>query len=120
MSAAAEFPNFRPLRAFLALGLHSSGRDGDALQELLETIAEEGEYERHCAATRPSSDPAPRLWKQLVDGVTHERGDALDRLFAERHIGAHQPDEHRADRTGHAHTVGERDRRVREHSPETL
>jgi tetratricopeptide (TPR) repeat protein len=44
--ARREFPEFRPLRAFLALALHSAGRDRDALRELLETIADEGEYER--------------------------------------------------------------------------
>lgn len=44
--ARREFPEFRPLRAFLALALHSAGRDGDALRELLETIADEGLYER--------------------------------------------------------------------------
>ena len=44
--ARREFPGFRPLRAFLALAFHSSGRDREALRELLETIADEGEYER--------------------------------------------------------------------------
>jgi len=44
--ARREFPDFRPLRAFLALALHSAGRDVEALRELLETIADEGEYER--------------------------------------------------------------------------
>jgi hypothetical protein len=39
-----EFPKFRPLRAFLALALHSAGRDHDALRELLEAIADEGDY----------------------------------------------------------------------------
>src|SRR5262245_11612950 len=45
-AARREFPDFRPLRAFLALALHSAGRDRDALRELLEAIADEGEYER--------------------------------------------------------------------------
>jgi tetratricopeptide (TPR) repeat protein len=49
-NARREFPDFRPLRAFLALALHSAGRDGDALRELLETIADEGEYERSLRA----------------------------------------------------------------------
>jgi tetratricopeptide (TPR) repeat protein len=44
--ARREFPEFRPLRAFLALALHSAGRDREALRELLETIADEGNYER--------------------------------------------------------------------------
>ncbi|HET7568138.1 MAG TPA: tetratricopeptide repeat protein [Gaiellaceae bacterium] len=44
--ARREFPDFRPLRAFLALALHSAGRDREALRELLETIADEGQYER--------------------------------------------------------------------------
>lgn len=44
--ARREFPTFRPLRAFLALALHSAGRDREALRELLETIADEGDYER--------------------------------------------------------------------------
>jgi tetratricopeptide (TPR) repeat protein len=44
--ARREFPEFRPLRAFLALALHSAGRDREALRELLETIADEGEYTR--------------------------------------------------------------------------
>src|SRR5262245_4811917 len=44
--ARREFPDFRPLRAFLALALHSAGRDREALRELLETIADEGDYER--------------------------------------------------------------------------
>jgi tetratricopeptide (TPR) repeat protein len=48
--ARQEFPEFRPLRAFLALALHSAGRDGEALRELLETIADEGEYERSLRA----------------------------------------------------------------------
>jgi tetratricopeptide (TPR) repeat protein len=45
-NARREFPAFRPLRAFLALALHSAGRDRDALRELLEAIADEGDYER--------------------------------------------------------------------------
>ena len=45
-TARREFPEFRPLRAFLALALHSAGRDREALRELLEAIADEGEYER--------------------------------------------------------------------------
>lgn len=45
-NARREFSKFRPLRAFLALALHSAGRDREALRELLETIADEGEYER--------------------------------------------------------------------------
>jgi tetratricopeptide (TPR) repeat protein len=44
--ARREYPAFRPLRGFLALALHSAGRDREALRELLETIADEGEYER--------------------------------------------------------------------------
>jgi tetratricopeptide (TPR) repeat protein len=48
--ARREFPGFRPLRAFLALALHSAGRDGEALRELLETIADEGDYERSLRA----------------------------------------------------------------------
>ena len=44
--ARREFPAFRPLRGFLALALHSAGRDRDALRELLEALADEGEYER--------------------------------------------------------------------------
>jgi len=44
--ARHEFPDFRPLRAFLALALHSAGRDGEALRELVEAIADEGDYER--------------------------------------------------------------------------
>jgi cyanophycin synthetase len=48
--ARREFPDFRPLRAFLALALHSAGRDGEALRELLEAIAEEGDYERSLRA----------------------------------------------------------------------
>lgn len=48
--ARTEFPQFRPLRAFLALALHSAGRDEDALRELLLTIADEGEYERSLRA----------------------------------------------------------------------
>lgn len=44
--ARREFPDFRPLRAFLALAYHSAGRDREALRELLETIADEGEYQR--------------------------------------------------------------------------
>jgi tetratricopeptide (TPR) repeat protein len=49
-NARREFPEFRPLRAFLALALHSAGRDRDALRELLETIADEGEYQRSLRA----------------------------------------------------------------------
>jgi predicted Zn-dependent protease len=48
--ARREFPEFRPLRAFLALALHSAGRDKEALRELLEAIADEGEYERSLRA----------------------------------------------------------------------
>jgi tetratricopeptide (TPR) repeat protein len=48
--ARREFPEFRALRAFLALALHSAGRDREALRELLETIADEGEYERSLRA----------------------------------------------------------------------
>jgi tetratricopeptide (TPR) repeat protein len=48
--ARHEFPDFRPLRAFLALALHSAGHDRDALRELLETIADEGEYARSLRA----------------------------------------------------------------------
>jgi tetratricopeptide (TPR) repeat protein len=48
--ARHEFPDFRPLRAFLALALHSAGRDGEALRELLEMIADEGEYARSLRA----------------------------------------------------------------------
>ena len=48
--ARREFPDFRPLRAFLALALHSAGRDPEALRELLEAIADEGEYERSLRA----------------------------------------------------------------------
>ena len=48
--ARREFPDFRPLRAFLALALHSADRDREALRELLETIADEGEYERSLRA----------------------------------------------------------------------
>jgi tetratricopeptide (TPR) repeat protein len=32
----ARFPDYRPLRAFLALALHSAGQTGDALAEMLE------------------------------------------------------------------------------------
>lgn len=49
-AARREFPDFRPLRAFLALALHSAGRDREALRELLETIADEGEYARSLRA----------------------------------------------------------------------
>ena len=49
-NARREFAEFRPLRAFLALALHSAGRDRDALRELLETIADEGEYQRSLRA----------------------------------------------------------------------
>ena len=49
-NARREFPEFRPLRAFLALALHSAGRDRDALRELLETIADEGESQRSLRA----------------------------------------------------------------------
>ena len=49
-AARDEFPEFRPLRAFLALALHSAGRDNDALRELLEAIADEGQYERSLRA----------------------------------------------------------------------
>jgi hypothetical protein len=48
--ARHEFPDFRPLRAFLALALHSAGRDREALRELLETIADEGDYTRSLRA----------------------------------------------------------------------
>jgi cyanophycin synthetase len=48
--ARREFPDFRPLRAFLALALHSAGRTEDALAELLNAIADEGEYERSLRA----------------------------------------------------------------------
>jgi tetratricopeptide (TPR) repeat protein len=48
--ARQEFPEFRPVRAFLALALHSAGRDRDALRVLLETVADEGEYERSLRA----------------------------------------------------------------------
>lgn len=48
--ARREFPDFRPLRAFLALALHSAGRDRDALRELLEAIADEGEYAKSLRA----------------------------------------------------------------------
>jgi tetratricopeptide (TPR) repeat protein len=48
--ARREFPEFRPLRAFLALALHSAGRDAEALRELLEAIADEGVYERSLRA----------------------------------------------------------------------
>ena len=48
--ARRDFPEFRPLRAFLALALHSAGRDAEALRELLEAIAEEGDYERSLRA----------------------------------------------------------------------
>ena len=44
--ARQEFPVFRPLRAFFALALHSAGRDREALRELIETIADEGDYAR--------------------------------------------------------------------------
>jgi tetratricopeptide (TPR) repeat protein len=45
-AARREFPDFRPLRAFLALALQPAQRDREALRELLETIADEGEYAR--------------------------------------------------------------------------
>jgi len=48
--ARREFPDFRPLRAFLALALHSAGRTEEALAELLHAIADEGEYERSLRA----------------------------------------------------------------------
>jgi tetratricopeptide (TPR) repeat protein len=48
--ARHEFRDFRPLRAFFALALHSAGRDRDALRELLEAIADEGEYARSLRA----------------------------------------------------------------------
>jgi tetratricopeptide (TPR) repeat protein len=48
--ARREFPDFRPLRAFLALALHSAGRDRDALRELLEAIADEGDYAKSLRA----------------------------------------------------------------------
>ena len=48
--ARREFPQFRPLRAFLALALHSVGSDREALRELLEAIADEGDYERSIRA----------------------------------------------------------------------
>jgi hypothetical protein len=48
--ARREYPDFRPLRAFLALALHSAGRDRDALAELLDAIADEGVYQRSLRA----------------------------------------------------------------------
>jgi tetratricopeptide (TPR) repeat protein len=48
--ARDEFPEFRPIRAFLALALHSAGREREALRVLLETIADEGEYARSLRA----------------------------------------------------------------------
>jgi tetratricopeptide (TPR) repeat protein len=48
--ARREYPEFRPLRAFLALALHSAGRDREALAELIEAIADEGDYERSLRA----------------------------------------------------------------------
>ena len=48
--ARREYPGFRALRAFLALALHSAGRDRDALAELLDAIADEGDYERSLRA----------------------------------------------------------------------
>jgi tetratricopeptide (TPR) repeat protein len=48
--ARREFPDFRPLRAFLALALHSAGRDREALRELLEAIADEGDYAKSLRA----------------------------------------------------------------------
>jgi cyanophycin synthetase len=48
--ARREFPEFRPLRAFLALALHSAGRDAEALRQLVEAIADEGVYERSLRA----------------------------------------------------------------------
>ena len=48
--ARREYPSFRPLRAFLALALHSAGRETEALRELLEAIADEGDYERSLRA----------------------------------------------------------------------
>ena len=45
-AARLEYPDFRPLRAFLALALHSAGRSQEALAELLNVIADEGDYER--------------------------------------------------------------------------
>lgn len=48
--ARREFPDFRPLRAFFALALHSAGRDRDALRERLEAIADEGDYAKSLRA----------------------------------------------------------------------
>lgn len=48
--ARRDYPDFRPLRAFLALALHSAGRPEDALAELLNAIADEGDYERSLRA----------------------------------------------------------------------
>jgi cyanophycin synthetase len=48
--ARRDYPDFRPLRAFLALALHSAGRTEDALAELLNAIADEGDYERSLRA----------------------------------------------------------------------
>jgi len=48
--ARREYPDFRPLRAFLALALHSAGRPDDALAELLNATADEGDYERSLRA----------------------------------------------------------------------
>jgi tetratricopeptide (TPR) repeat protein len=60
--ARREYPDFRPLRAFLALALHSAGRAEEALAELLNAIADEGEYERslraYAAALRPPTPGA--------------------------------------------------------------
>ena len=49
-AARLEYPDFRPLRAFLALALHSAGRSQEALAELLNAIADEGDYERSLRA----------------------------------------------------------------------
>ena len=48
--ARRDYPDFRPLRAFLALALNSAGRPEDALSELLNAIADEGDYERSLRA----------------------------------------------------------------------
>ena len=49
-AARLEYPDFRPLRAFFALALHSAGRSEEALAELLNAIADEGDYERSLRA----------------------------------------------------------------------
>jgi catechol 2,3-dioxygenase-like lactoylglutathione lyase family enzyme len=56
-SARSEFPEFRPLRAFLALALHSAGRDREALRVLLEESRTRASTSDRCAPTRRSCDP---------------------------------------------------------------